>query len=261
MALLTIMLYHYTVTNWGDLAILSRTTWSLEIGILVATIVALIVQCFFARQIWYLSEKNWVLTGAIVFLSLCQLGFGNAFMWRSYRTQYFENAGSKINKFITAGTLCSDIACDVMISVSICYYLQKSRTGFKGTDTMINILITYAIRTCLLTTVCTVGCLVTFIILPQTMIYGAFYFIACRLYANSLLSTLNSRESVAEKGRPQGSNLISLGSLRFGGDTNIANEDNSGIVKRLSDKWVTTGAHNQPQERSEVFDGPTKLPV
>src|ERR1700735_2999087 len=55
---------------------------------------------------------------------------------------------------------------------------------------------------------------------------------------------LNSRESVAEKGRPQGSNLISLGSLRFGGDTNIANEDNSGIVKRLSDKWVTTGAHN-----------------
>ena len=27
MALLTIMLYHYTVTNWGDLAVLSRTTW------------------------------------------------------------------------------------------------------------------------------------------------------------------------------------------------------------------------------------------
>lgn len=261
MVLLTIMIYHYTVTNWGDLAVLSRTTWSLEIGIIVVTLVASIVQCFFARRIWYLSEKNWVLTGAIVFLSMFQLAFGNAFMWHTNRTQFFENAGSKTNEFLMGGYLCGDIACDIVISVSMCYYLHKSRTGFKGTNSMINMLITYTIRTCLLTTIFTVGCLVTFIVFPQTMIYCALYFIACRLYANSFLSILNSRESIAEKGRPQGSNLISLGSLRFG-DSNTANEGNSTIVKGSSDgKWVTTGPHNQPHERSEFFDGSTKLPV
>ena len=98
-------------------------------------------------------------------------------------------------KFITGTALSGDIACDIVITVSMCYYLQRSRTGFKGylfqaqarmlkfsllihsTNTMINMLITYAIRTCLLTTcvplivlmacsdsrcrVCTVSCLVT----------------------------------------------------------------------------------------------------
>jgi len=136
----------------------------------------LIVQCFFARRIWRLSGKNWALTGTIVVLSLFQLGFGTAFMVHGFQTQFFDTTGSKANKFITGTALSGDIACDIVITVSMCYYLQRSRTGFKGTNTMINMLITYAIRTCLLTTcvplivlmacsdsrcrVCTVSCIV-----------------------------------------------------------------------------------------------------
>lgn len=180
-------------------------------------------------------------------------------MWHSFQMQFLD-AGSKTNKFLVAATLSGNIACDVVISVSMCYYLQKSRTGFKWTDTMINTLITYAIRTCLLTTLCTMCTLVTFLALPQTMIFFSFSFIACKLYANSFLSILNNRESVAEKGRPQEGNFISLGSPRVG-DTNTAGVGNCAVVKGSSDKWVTTGAHNQPHERSDVFDGTTKLPI
>ena len=98
-----------------------------------------------------------------------------------------------ILKFLTGTFMSSDIASDILITVSMCYYLHKSRTGLKryifygqecydltdthSTNTMINLLITYAIRTCLLTTcvslliltlcsnsqrrICTVSCLVT----------------------------------------------------------------------------------------------------
>lgn len=80
---------------------------------------------------------------------------------------------------MTATALSGDIACDITIAMSVCYYLQKSRTAFKrhafhryvrhtiwqlipqSTNTMINLLITYAIRTCLLTTCVSVLALIT----------------------------------------------------------------------------------------------------
>src|ERR1700733_11044706 len=36
-----------------------------------------------------------------------------------------------IPKFIIGTGLGAGIACDIVITVSMCYYLQKSRTGFK----------------------------------------------------------------------------------------------------------------------------------
>ncbi|KIM76361.1 hypothetical protein PILCRDRAFT_646815 [Piloderma croceum F 1598] len=74
LALVTTMMYHYTVTNWGDVTVLIRTTWSLKVQIIIATVLVLIAQCFFARRIWRLSGKNWVPTALIVLLPLCQLG-------------------------------------------------------------------------------------------------------------------------------------------------------------------------------------------
>ncbi|KIM81741.1 hypothetical protein PILCRDRAFT_488674 [Piloderma croceum F 1598] len=209
LALVTMMVYHYTISNWGDVIALSRTTWTLEVQIVVGGLLTLIVQCFFAHRIWRFS-KNWALTGIIVLLSLLGLGFGVAFMVHGFQTQFFAIKGSKANSFLTATFLSGDIACDTLITLSMCYYLHKSRTGLKGTDTMINLLITYAIRTCLVTTVCTTLCLVTFNALPRDMIYQPFYFIGCRLYANSLLSMLNARETIRDKGQPQDSGVFSL---------------------------------------------------
>jgi len=220
LVLVTTMIYHYTVTNWGDVVVLARTTWSLELNIMTGNILTLIVQCFYARQIWRLSGKNWALTGTIVLLSLIQLGFGIAFMIHGFQNQVFALSESRVNKIVTEIALSGDIACDIVISVSMCYYLHKSRTGFKGTDTMINLLITYAIRTCLLTTICITACLIAFIVLPGSMVHSAFYFIACRLYANSLLSTLNARERILDKSI--GNDVISLG--RFAGGSQYSSK-------------------------------------
>jgi len=108
-------------------------------------------------------------------------------------SQSKSSAYQYILKFLTGTFLSSDIASDILITVSMCYYLHRSRTGLKryifygqecydlidthSTNTMINLLITYAIRTCLLTTcvflliltmcsnsqrrICTFSCLVT----------------------------------------------------------------------------------------------------
>jgi len=256
LVLLVIMFYHYAVTNWGDVVVMSRTTWSLDIEVLTGTILTSVIQCFFARRVWLFSGKNWLLTGTIVMLSLAQLGFGNAFMWRGFQEPNFASTGSNRDKLLVGGTFSCVIACDIILTVSMCYYLHKSRTGFKGTETVINILITYAIRTCLLTTIFSLGCLATFFLYPQTMIFGAFYFVACRLYVNSLLSTLNSRERLAEKFRPAGSDFISLS--RFAGSgMNTANDGNG----ETPDKSVSFVVNNQRRGGSEAYSGTEKLPA
>ncbi|EED78232.1 predicted protein [Postia placenta Mad-698-R] len=55
----------------------------------------------------------------------------------------------------TISGLSAGIACDSLIAASIIYYLQIRRTIFPRTNRAINLLITYALNTCLLTTVFT----------------------------------------------------------------------------------------------------------
>ncbi|KIM81812.1 hypothetical protein PILCRDRAFT_491229 [Piloderma croceum F 1598] len=255
LVLIAIMIYYYTISNWGDVIVLIRTTWSLEVEIVIAPAVAMIVQCFFAIRIWRYS-KNWVLAAIIVILSAVQLGFGIAFMVHGFQNPIFAFKGSKTNSFLTGTGLAADIACDFVITVSMCYYLRKNRTGFKGTDTMIDMLITYMIRTCLLTTICTISCLVTFITLPDSLIYQPFYFIGCRLYAMSLLSILNARESILDKSQSRGSEVVSL--PRFIGNSSINGDDTT--VIGLAPKWLPTEVYRHLQRSLEVFDGAPKPP-
>ncbi|KAF9076561.1 hypothetical protein BDP27DRAFT_1210035 [Rhodocollybia butyracea] len=85
---------------------------------------------------------------------------------------------------------------DVVIAAGLFYFLHRSRTGFKKSDTMISKLIAFSVSTGLLTSVCAVASLLSIIIWGKTLIYVAFYFSLGRLYSNSLLATLNARKSI-----------------------------------------------------------------
>ncbi|TFY55181.1 hypothetical protein EVJ58_g8412 [Rhodofomes roseus] len=88
------------------------------------------------------------------------------------------------------------IACDLLIVVTLIYYLGVRRTGFPKTKRAINLLIVYALNTCMLTTMFAVLHLITFLIYSETMVYTVFWFVLIRLYTCTTLSTLNSRETV-----------------------------------------------------------------
>jgi hypothetical protein len=123
-----------------------------------------------------------------------------------------------LNQPYTITALAGDIACDTLISFSMIYLLHRGRSGYANSNKVINTLIAYTINTCLLTTLCTVTCLVLFIAMPGNFIYAPFYFAVCRLYANSLLSTLNSRESIRGK-LFSGENVINLSTFHGCGST------------------------------------------
>ncbi|KAF4596890.1 hypothetical protein EYR38_008281 [Pleurotus pulmonarius] len=93
----------------------------------------------------------------------------------------------------------STAACDLLISASMAYYLNKSRSGLRRTENLVDILIVYVIGIGLLTSIFATIIFVTWITLPKQLIFLTFHSVISKLYVNSLLVTLNARSSLRSK--------------------------------------------------------------
>ncbi|KIK56233.1 hypothetical protein GYMLUDRAFT_62092 [Collybiopsis luxurians FD-317 M1] len=80
-------------------------------------------------------------------------------------------------------------ACDVLIAISLCYYLNASRTGFYrsgSTETLIDRLILWTVSTGLLTSVFAVAKLVCIVAMQNNLVYVGVFFVGSK-YLNSEL--------------------------------------------------------------------------
>ncbi|SJL15363.1 uncharacterized protein ARMOST_18856 [Armillaria ostoyae] len=124
---------------------------------------------------------------------------------------------------------------DFFISFAMCYYLHKSRSisEFSSTNSRLLVLMWFVLMSGLATSACSTVALVTFIVLPNTLVFLGVEFLLTKLYVNSLLSMLNARKRLqgANTGSGTGlseptsfSNIIRL--------TPTAGGANAGDVKR-----------------------------
>ncbi|OCH86415.1 hypothetical protein OBBRIDRAFT_241457 [Obba rivulosa] len=210
--LITCGMYHYLITHFGNVFVAIKPYWSIMVMIMVTNISNIIVRGIFAFRLWkrachlnlhpQRSQQSTVSGGSVLvpiiigFLSLYIAG--DAF--------YFAIRGLSIPSYFTihqfswslyAG-FSGEVAADSIITIYQCLILRRCRTGIRSTDSVIRVLITYSINTCLLTSICAVLCLVTFALLPNLFVYFAFYFVLGKLYVNSLLANMNARGSLLE---------------------------------------------------------------
>ncbi|OBZ78970.1 hypothetical protein A0H81_00686 [Grifola frondosa] len=87
-------------------------------------------------------------------------------------------------------------ALDVLVTASLCYFLKKSRTGLSSMDRIINSLTLYTLENGSLTCVTTIITLICWISMPRNLVFLGFHLAITKLYANSLLATLNARRSL-----------------------------------------------------------------
>ncbi|KAI0353798.1 hypothetical protein OH77DRAFT_1427101 [Trametes cingulata] len=99
---------------------------------------------------------------------------------------------------ISAGFGCA-VGADIVLTTSLICILHRSRTGFKSTDSMIDVLIVYTINTGLLTGMFSTLSLVFAVVAPNNLIYVGLNMVSTRSYANSVLAVLNSRRSLIER--------------------------------------------------------------
>ncbi|KAI5995284.1 hypothetical protein F5J12DRAFT_785633 [Pisolithus orientalis] len=93
---------------------------------------------------------------------------------------------------------------EVLITVSLCilFYDSGSGSAFPRTKRLMNTLIIYAVNRCLLTSLVALADLIVFLQTAdvQDTWSIALEFVVEKLYANSLLASLNSREHLRSKG-------------------------------------------------------------
>ncbi|TDL18395.1 hypothetical protein BD410DRAFT_793282 [Rickenella mellea] len=190
-------LYYYMVDNYlSPLAIISPT-WSFKVDLMVTHVSDFLVRCIFARRVWILSRGNWLLTSSVMALAIVVIigGFGFAiksFFMRSY-ADFHELA------WLIYAVLGTDVVADIWIASWLCFLLNRSRSGFKRTDSMISTLMLYTINTGVLTCICAVGCFVSYATMPNNFIFIGFYMLLPKLYLNALLATLNARDGLRDK--------------------------------------------------------------
>lgn len=202
-----ITVYWYLITNFSNPSALTKTVWALNLQTDCNGVIGLIVECFFARRVWILG-KNIYITATIVVLSLLHFVLGIVFTVEEFILQEFSRFPSLI--WIACTGLGAAAATDIIIAASMCWYLWKSRTGFKGTDSIIATLMAYSINTGLLTSIIATGAVITFAVMPSSFVWLSFFWVLGKCYVNSFLATLNNREALRNRSHPDPGNFLSM---------------------------------------------------
>jgi len=190
-------LYHYLILNRGNFSALMYINWGLSIPAGTNAFSGSIIQFFFAYRVYIMSAKNIYLTGTICAMSLTQFALGLGIMIQSLLHPGL--ADEYIFKSLVPSGFAITAATDVLITASLCYFLQIRKSGHSKTNGLVNSLITLTISNGVLSSTIAVLAFVFQLAMPKTMLSFAMCFLLGKAYSNTLLSSLNSRRSARER--------------------------------------------------------------
>ncbi|CAO1637479.1 unnamed protein product [Parajaminaea phylloscopi] len=248
-------MYQYLISNFGDLQYASQANRMFATDPVLTGIIAFSCQAFFAWRVYRLMH-SWVvpslilLVGGASLLSAIGTTIGVEIVLVFAEFQRFQVV-------VILWLACAALA-DMIITVSLVWTLQKSRTGFTATDDVITRLIRGTIQTGMATTVFAVTDLILFCA-STTTLHLVFNLPLAKLYVNSLLSTLNARALIANaqrgptmdassSGQMHGVNSTAKRQSRFrptnsGSDT-LASPTNRGFKKSIGFGGAGPGVAN-----------------
>lgn len=190
--------YYYLVINYLNPLALGSGVWSMRVSITETALVMLMSHTFFLRRIFLLGERRIVPVLLIGILMMSEFAFAIGVTVMTFILVTFE--AFKSYMWMIWVMLANAVVIDLLVTSCLIFYLWRSRTGFKRTDSLLDVLMVYTINTGLSTSLLTLPAMICAIIMPGNLLWGAIYVIASKMYANSLLAVLNSRRSLIDKG-------------------------------------------------------------
>lgn len=196
------MLYYYLVINYGVPSALDYIVWSYQITVLMNLLVIFGVQSFFAHKIHYLYRRQvrWYVTVPIIVLVVAHMGFGLT----TVVVTAIHNKTSMLTESWYYGVTPSVgtvVLAEILITVSLCLLLYDNglHSAVPRTKRILNTLIIYAANRCLLTLIVAIAELSVNADQQAAWTMGL-NFIIGKLYANSLLASLNTRQHLRSQG-------------------------------------------------------------
>ncbi|PBK74813.1 hypothetical protein ARMSODRAFT_1013799 [Armillaria solidipes] len=169
----------------GDVAFLGKADWVFATDPALTGIIAAMVQVFFAWRVKVLTNNHWFVS--IIMLASLAGGSGGIATAVEVCLQpqftLFRNFKSVVILW-----LASECFADIFITV----IMRKHKTGFQASDELVDRVIRLTMQTGLITSVCATLDLIFYLVDP-TGTHLIFNFPLCKLYTNSMMSSLNSR--------------------------------------------------------------------
>ncbi|KAJ6478567.1 hypothetical protein C8R47DRAFT_636558 [Mycena vitilis] len=178
--------------------------WSDSLQLLANYFTAFAVQIFFTSRICRLTRESVRMyrTSAVgicivVILALAQISAGIAQTILSYRLRLFSKLDE--TKAITTLQTAGSLACDIVITVYLCVFLQRKKSGLPRTEKMLNTLMINAVNRGMLTAISSALTMILFLVAPNTFWFFLGLAPNSKLYMNSMLAMLNMRQHVRDK--------------------------------------------------------------
>ncbi|PFH51227.1 hypothetical protein AMATHDRAFT_59512 [Amanita thiersii Skay4041] len=209
--------YFYVISHYGDIITLvsKKIVWTLLVQTCIGSFVGLIVKSCFCTRVWRFSGRNVVITGTILFLVVATFVLAVVYTVRAFTLRAILQLELPHIKLIATIALASGVGTDVLTATALCYYLRKLRTGHRKSDSLVNTLTVYAINTGALTSAISLSTLLLYNLKPNTFYFMATYFALGKLYAISLLCTLNTRKIVRGRGTDRGGHTSTNPDVHF----------------------------------------------
>ncbi|KAH9958664.1 hypothetical protein BGW80DRAFT_140480 [Lactifluus volemus] len=185
--------YIVSVTNFGNVFadLTGGPPWSYRLQTLFAIAVAAATQQFYAWRIFKLSMGKIYIPTVIVAITLLELG-RSFFVYKCFQYSAYEE---KVLIPYTVTLVSLELACDVIITASMVYYLVMRGSKVKRSSTSpARTLALYCVNSGFLVVVFAAVSLATYVCYPQIPIYAPFLFILVHLYSCSFMAILNSRD-------------------------------------------------------------------
>jgi len=190
---ISIALYKWTITSFGVPLIVPPKTF--DISIFFSGVISACVQGFFSFRIYTLSRTLFI---PIIswFLSFLRLVVGTAVFITAYRMTALPIFEAQFGWLITTAASVG-VGNDLLITVTLVLVLQKQRGEVQArTVPLVDRLIIWTMETGLMTTVASLATLICFLTMKGNLVWGGVFVVVSRLYSNSVLASLNSRETL-----------------------------------------------------------------
>ncbi|KAJ7041635.1 hypothetical protein C8F04DRAFT_1079541 [Mycena alexandri] len=162
---------------------------------LCISLVQIPVEMFFIWRIHTLTGSR-IIPGIFIALSVVAFGGG---IWT---TVALAGAGRWDNVSVSfhAATLwiAASMTTDLCIAFCLAWVLRRKKTGFGDTDTVVDRIIRMTVQTGLVTAVCNILDLLSFLLIKNSTLNFMWSNPLSKLYSNCMMSTLNARSNLKQ---------------------------------------------------------------
>ncbi|KAJ7028341.1 hypothetical protein C8F04DRAFT_67070 [Mycena alexandri] len=200
-----LVVWEYCIEHFGDQAFLETTPWPYPTSPIFTTSTSVPIQVYLAYRVKRLS-KSWAIFGGITALSVTSGIIAWISSIRAVRlsdTKEFPALIPIVDTWLALSALC-----DVSLTILLFIFLRRGRTGFSKTDNIITTLILQSIETAAFSSLTALMNLITFTVIQKTNFHFIFSLLAGRMYTNTLLATLNSRDKLRADILVDGANTL-----------------------------------------------------